>query len=289
MKKMCNREIYASEISEYLGVKWQGKDFYVTGPTTLKKAESGKFLFYNDYVEAADVTGALVISKKDSKFKKASVIHVDNPEISFYKVINEFFMDDMVPTIDKTADVGTDKVSRGVHVGKNSIIGPDVVIGANTWIGSNVVISGNVTIGKNCIIKDCAVIGSEGYHFVNDGSNYLTKPCLGNIRIEDNVLIGSNTSIELPLFDETVVGSNAKIDDLVNIGSACMIGEKVQLAAGSILCHNVLVGNDSFMGAGAVIRDGVRIGSKCIIGIGAVVLSNIEDSTRVAGNPASRI
>ncbi len=289
MKKLCKREIYASEISEYLGVKWNGKDFYVYGPSRSSKIGAGEILFYNGIKDIPDQGNTLVISSNAQKFKKASVISVVNPELDFYRVINEFFMDDVVPAIDKSSDVRTDKISRGVHVGRNSIIGEDVVIGANTWIGSGVVISGSVNIGKNCIIKDNAIIGSDGYHFVDDGVHYLTKPCLGSIRIEDNVLIGSNASIELPLFDETIIGANSKIDDLVNIGSICMIGDKVQIAAGSVLCHNVCIGRESFIGASTVVRDGVKIGTKCMVGIGSVVIGDVDNSSVVAGNPADRI
>ena len=117
----------------------------------------------------------------------------------------------------------------------------------------------------------------------------MEKPCLGSIYISDHVLIGSNTSIELPLFEETVIASNAKIDDLVNIGSNCNIGLKARIAASSILCHNVTIGENCFIGAGAVIRDDIHIGAQSLVGIGAVVLSNVDNNKCVAGNPAHEI
>ncbi len=290
MKELCKREIYASEISEYLGVKWMGNDFFVTGPTSLNSAEAGKFVLLNENEVLDNISELLVITGLESNYRGSAVIRVKQPEMAFYSVINEFFMDVKPPQIDGTAHISPSaKLSRGVSVGRNSIIESEVKVDANTYIGSGVIIRGNVHIGKNCIIKDNAVIGSEGYHFIDDGASYLEKPCLGSIHIGDHVLIGSNTSIELPLFDETRIESHVKIDDLANIGSNCKIGSKVLIAASSILCHKITVGRNSFIGAGAVIRDGLNIGEHSTIGIGAVVLGNVENNKRVAGNPAHEI
>jgi UDP-3-O-[3-hydroxymyristoyl] glucosamine N-acyltransferase len=290
MKKLCERKIYASEISEYLGIKWAGTDFYVFGPASITSAEPGRIVFYNGEHEVPDITNLLIITKEVITCKRSSVILVQDPEIAFYQVINEFYLENEISSINKEAEASTSaNISRGVSIGRNSIIGSDVTIGANSYIGAGVVIRGKVNIGKNCIIKDNAVLGSEGYHFIDNGVSYINKPCLGQINIKDNVLIGSNTSVELPLFDETVIGPDVKIDDLVNIGSNCLIGAKTRIAAGSILCHRVSVGQECFIGAGAVIRDSVPIGNHCIIGIGAVVLNTVGNNKRVAGNPAHEL
>lgn len=290
MKKLCKREIYASEISEYLGVKWRGRDFFVTGPASLNSLEPGKLVLYDPKKDLTDIPKLLVVAEMEADCKCSSVIHIKNPEIAFYKAVNEFFMDVEPPVIDKTAFISPSaKLSRGVSVGRNTVIESQVTIGANSHIGNGVFIRGNVHIGKNCIVKDNAIIGSEGYHFIDDGASYLEKPCLGSIHISDHVLIGSNTSIELPLFEETVIASNAKIDDLVNIGSNCKIGLKARIAASSILCHNVTIGENCFIGAGAVIRDDIHIGAQSLVGIGAVVLSNVDKNKCVAGNPAHEI
>lgn len=290
MKKLYNREIFASEISEYLGVKWTGSDFSVTGPTSLKSAKAEKFIFCSQSVDLSHIPNLLILAPKDVICKGAAVICIEEPEIAFYQVINEFFMDNEPTVIDKDAQIApTAKIGRGVSIGSNSIIGPEVTIGANTIIGSGVLIKGKTLLGKNCIIKDGAIIGSEGYHFVEHKAMYLMKPCLGSIRIADNVLIGSNTSIELPLFDETIIKSHVKIDDLVNIGSNCEVGFKARIAAGSVLSHNVQLGEHCYIGAGAVLRDGINTGANSLIGIGAVVLCNVDENKRVAGNPAREL
>lgn len=290
LKKLCKRDIYASEISEYLGVKWLGEDFFINGPASENFPEPGKVVLINENAFLPEIPDLLVITSKNSKFKGSAVIYVENPEMEFYRVINEFFMDVTPPMIHESAYISPfAKLSRGVSVGRNSVIESDVTIGANSYIGDGVIIRGKVQIGKNCIIKDNAVIGSEGYHFIDDGASYFEKPCLGKIRIGDSVLVGSNTSIELPLFDETIIEANAKIDDLANIGSNCIIGSKVCIAASSVLCHQVTIRENCFIGAGAVIRDCISVGAHSTIGIGAVVLNNIDNNKRVAGNPAHEI
>lgn len=290
MKNLRKREVCASEISEYLGTRWVGEDFYVEGPATIRSLRPGMMTYLPKGENFPNVSKALLITEEATENYESRFVVVKNPELAFYRVINEFFMDDEPLKIDANADISPGaNISRNVTVGRNSVIGTGVTIGANSVIGNNVNISGDVTLGKKCFIKDNAVIGSSGYHFISDSHMYLTKPCLGSIKIGDNVLIGNNTTIELPLFDETKIGDNVKIDDLVNIGSTCEIGSKTLIAAGTVLSHRVSVGRECFIGAGTVVRDGIKIGSAAIIGIGSVVISNVLEGKKYAGNPAREI
>src|SRR2546429_3290927 len=56
-----------------------------------------------------------------------------------------------------------------------------------------VVIYGNVEIGDRVIIHAGAVIGADGFGFVNDGAVHVKFPQIGKVIIQDDVEIGANT------------------------------------------------------------------------------------------------
>lgn len=285
MKKLVTRDVYASEVSEYLGVKWKYEDFIVTSPSSLQNIKEGSLIYVNKSEELPNIKNVLIIT--DIKTDRENVISVLNPLTDFYKVIDEFFMDEDNSFIDDTAVIGSNcSIGSAVSIGRNCILNGEVRIGNGATIGHNVIIYGNVEIGKNCIIKDNAIIGAQGFNYIFDGEKKIIIPSLGKIIIEENVHIGSNSSIELPKFDETRIKSYVKIDDLVNIGSNCVVNENACIIAGSILCHGVSIGKNSLVGAGVIIRDTVSIGDNCTIGMGSVVITDIKNNIKVAGNPA---
>ncbi len=133
--------------------------------------------------------------------------------------------------IDPTARLG-----EGVVVGPLAVIGADVVIGADSVIFSGAVIHERSVIGSRCVIHANAVIGGEGFGFEFVDGAHRKIPHLGIVRLEDDVEVGSGTTIDRARFGETFVGSGTKIDNLVqiahnvSIGRACIIVSQVGIA-----------------------------------------------------------
>lgn len=129
-------------------------------------------------------------------------------------------------------------VSDEVVIGENCKIGDEVVlkpgcvlyddveIGKNTLIHSNVVVYDNTKIGNNVIIHAGAVIGSDGFGNIENPDGSWTKiPHVGNTVIEDDVEIGSNSTVDRAFAGTTIIRKGARIDNLVQIGHNCDIGE----------------------------------------------------------------
>ncbi|MBO5921562.1 MAG: hypothetical protein J6Q48_04165, partial [Bacteroidaceae bacterium] len=115
-------------------------------------------------------------------------------------------------------------LGKGVYVGRFSCVGSKSVIGKDTQIYPQVYIGDNVTIGENCILypgvkvydgckigNNCilhanVVIGSDGFGFAptQDGS-YKKIPQTGNVILEDDVEIGSNTVVDRATMGSTIV------------------------------------------------------------------------------------
>ena len=140
----------------------------------------------------------------------------------------------------------------------NVTIGSDVSIGKNCILYPGVFINHNTCIGDNVIIHPNSVIGSDGFGLYKINDNWEKIPHIGSVIIENNVEIGSNTSIDRGLIDNTILRKNCKIDNLVQIA------------------HNVVIGENTAIAACTGIAGSTRIGSNCTIGGGVGINGHID-------------
>ena len=181
--------------------------------------------------------------------------------------------------IDAKAKIG-DQVFIGafVYIGEGAIIGNGVKIFPHTYIGNHVIVAENTiihpgvkiyhhcVIGKNVIIHAGTVIGGDGFGFAPQADGSFKKvPQIGNVIIEDNVEIGSNTTVDRATIGSTLIKSGAKLDNLLQIA------------------HNVEVGNNSVIAAQSGISGSTKIGNNVMIGgqVGIVGHLIIADGTKI--------
>jgi len=131
-------------------------------------------------------------------------------------------------------------------------IGTNVVIGDNTVIYPSVTVYRDCKIGNDCMIHANTVIGSDGFGFATNNLGEHKKIYQnGNVVIEDDVEIGSNVSIDRAVFGSTLIKKGVRIDNLVQVGHNCEIGEycvmvsQVGLAGSSKFGRNVVMGGQA--------------------------------------------
>jgi len=279
-------DVLASEIAEYLNRNLIGEDFIIKSPRCIKtKKFLGRYFIENQ----GDEDKILFITDEPTpSIPCAGYLISENPDLDLAYVLSEFFAVAPANTVHSTAIISDEaQLGRNVMVGANTLIGPDVQIGDNTKILNNVVINGPVRIGKFCVIKDGAIIGSEGWAFVEDeDGNAFHTPQLGVIVIGDHSWIGSNSTIERAMVEDTVISAYVKIDDLVHVGAGSIIGKRSMLTAGSIIAYNVIIGENVQIAPNAVIRENVRISNNVVVGQGAVVTTDLTADKVYVGNPA---
>ena len=130
------------------------------------------------------------------------------------------------------------------YVGQNVVLGENVKIYPNCFVGDNVVIGDNVilfagaklysetVIGNNCTIHSGAIIGADGFGFApNPDGTYTKIPQIGNVIIEDNVDIGSCTTIDRATMGSTIIRKGVKLDNKNQIAHTVEIGENTVIAA----------------------------------------------------------
>lgn len=203
--------------------------------------------------------------------------------------------------IDETTVIGKNcEIALGVVIGKNAIIGDNSKIDSNTVIGPSVQIGQDCLIGPNVSvfyslvgnkvsISAGAKIGNDGFGFVPGSDNHIKVPQLGRVLIEDNVEIGSNSTIDRGSGPDTVIGAGTKIDNLVHIahnvkvGRNCLIVGQVGISGSTEIGNFVVIGGQAGIAGHLHIGDGVKIAAK------SGVTGNIKAGVTVGGFPARPI
>jgi len=192
--------------------------------------------------------------------------------------------------IDKTAIINPKaKIGSNVFIGPNTYIG-DIEIGEGTIIYGNSYFYNNVKIGKNCVIHAGVIVGSDGFGFENDKKGeWLKFPQIGGVKIEDNVEIGSNSTIDKGTLNDTYIGNGVKIDNQCHIGHNVIIENNTIITAGVVIGGSTTIGRNCWIAPNVSIINGINIKENVFIGIGSVVVSNIKENSRIFGNPALNI
>ena len=295
--KTKSNSYYASEIAQYLDLPLVGENCEIYQPCSSVDPKNNSVMFLTnsekdrkyDFERVNNFSDFLAILPDSIRKKpQCSYLISKKPQLDFTRMLYKFFVEVPIKGIHPQAVIEENaKIGDDVSIGAGCFIGHEVHIGNHTIISNNTVITGKVTIGKNCVIKPNATIGSEGFNFLFDRNNLIHMPQLGEIVIKDYVWIGANSTIERSSLDQTVIESYVKIDDLVQIGDGTIVGESSEIAAGSILCARVCVGEKCWIAPNVTINSDLNVGDGAVIGIGSVVLRDVEANVVVCGNPAS--
>ncbi len=187
------------------------------------------------------------------------------------------------------AVIGPDaRIGRGTWIGPGVVIGPGVEIGRDCSVGANAVI-GFALIGDHVRILAGAVIGEPGFGVAAGRSGPVDAPQLGRVVVQDNVSIGAATCVDRGAWDDTVIGENSKIDNLVQIAHNVRLGRNCVIAALTGLSGSVTVGDGVMFGGQAGVADHLTIGEGAQIAAGAGVMHHVPAGERWAGSPAKPI
>ena len=186
-----------------------------------------------------------------------------------------------------------------VTIGRNSKIGdrvrlhPGVVIGDDCRVGDDTVIHANVSIYDGCeignrvIIHAGTVIGADGFGFARDEDGRQVKILqLGRVRIEDDCEIGANCAIDRGGFGDTVLRRGVKLDNFIQVGHNCDIGEDSVVAALTGFSGGTRVGRGCVIAGQVGTNQHITIGDGVTVMGQAGVTKSVRASAVVAGTPA---
>jgi UDP-3-O-[3-hydroxymyristoyl] glucosamine N-acyltransferase len=171
--------------------------------------------------------------------------------------------------------IGPDaEIGAGVVIGPNAVIGPGVAIGRGSRIGPNAVI-GFALLGDHVQVLAGAVIGQAGFGVAIGPQGPVEAPQLGRVILQDRVSIGANSTIDRGAFDDTVIGEDAKLDNLCHIAHNAQIGRGVIMAAYSAVSGSTKVGDGVIMGGRVGIADHLTVGDGASLAAGSGVMQDV--------------
>ena len=201
--------------------------------------------------------------------------------------------------IAETSTVGSDIYVGGfayigeyASVADNVKIYPQVYIGDGCTIGENTILYPGAKvypgckIGKNCIIHAGVVIGSDGFGFAPEDGVYKKIPQMGIVIIEDDVEIGSNTTIDRAVMDATIVRKGVKLDNLIQVAHNVEIGANTVMAAQVGISGSTKIGDHCVIGGQVGLGGHITIGNNTSIGAQSGIISNIKEGSQILGSPA---
>lgn len=274
----------------------------INSVASLESSNQNSISFFNNpkYLDLLKITkAAIVITNAESlAFRKGSAIVSNNPYLYFAKV-SRLLNPSKVPKkgISKSAMIHpTCKLGQNIFIGPNVVIEENVsiadgvtvhagviiesdnIIGDNSTIHPNVVIKTNTIIGRNCTIYAGSVIGSDGFGYAKDNDKWFAIPQIGKVIVGDNVDIGANSTIDRGTLDDTIISSGVKIDNLVQIGHNCVIGENTIIAGCVGIAGSAKIGKNCAIGGAAMILGHLSIADNVIISPGSMITRSIKNS-----------
>lgn len=304
----------AGQIADQLnGIVIGDKEVDISSLSKIEEGVKGSLTFlanpkYTEYIYNTKASAAIVSNDfKPTKEIKTTLIKVKDPYSSFTTLLELFNINDSNKSgISKLSEINkTSSISKSSFIGSFTIIGKNcmiedecfiheqVFIGDNVKIGSGtkiypgVKILNDTIIGKKCIIHSLCCIGSDGFGFTpnNDGS-YKKIPQTGNVIIEDNVEIGSNSTIDRATIGSTIIRKGVKLDNQIQIAHNVEIGENTAIAAQSGIAGSTKIGKNCMIGGQVGIIGHIKIGDNVKIQAQAGVTSDVESNSRITGTPA---
>lgn len=307
-------KLTVAELAEILNGNFIGKgSTLLHGLSKIEEAREGEITFISNpkYMPWLNKTNAsVIILNRNIEFENKNsknLIFVDNSYLSFIKLLNKFSKKTIQHNgIHKNSSIHhSSDLGNNISVGQSSVIGPNCKIGDNVIIMDNVTIQESVSIGNDCVIYSGArigyntiigdkcilhfncVLGSDGFGFVpNDDNEYVKTPQIGNVRIGNNVEIGSNSSIDRATLGSTVIGDGVKIDNLVQIAHNVKIGNNTVIAGQCGIAGSTKVGKNCQIGGQVGIAGHLDIGNNVKINGGASVFRNAKNNSILRGSPA---
>lgn len=310
-----SKKITHTKLADLVGGKLvRGRaDEEVIGLNSIQAAVAGEvtFLGNNRYAAAllaSRATAVLVPAGFSAEVGDKAVIEVDNPTLAFSTVI-KLFGPEPKPVIwgvhplafvaeSAVFDPQRVSIGAGVVVGEEAKIGSGTTIAANCYLGDGVVLGGdcvlhpNVVIRERCVlgsrvfIHSGSVVGSDGFGYELHRGRHQKIEQVGIVQIDDDVEIGSCTTIDRARFGRTWIGEGTKIDNLVQIGHNCVLGKHCVVVSQTGISGSTVIGDFVTMGGQVGVAGHLEITDHVLLMAKSGVTKSIPEPGAYTGYPA---
>jgi UDP-3-O-[3-hydroxymyristoyl] glucosamine N-acyltransferase len=280
-------------------------DIEIAGAAGLDDAKPGDVTFlanprYTPRVNATKAS-AIYLSEAAQIEREIPVLRAKDPYLAYTRALRLFHPEpEFIAFVHESAVIDpTARVAANVWIGAGVVVGPACRIAEGARLHPNVTIYENVTIGKDStihsgtvirersqigervVIHNNVVVGCDGFGYAKDEQkSWLKIPQAGRVVIGDDVEIGAGTTIDRASVGESRIGRGTKIDNLVQIGHSCTIGED------SLLCAQVGLAGSSHIGSRVILAGQAGVAGHLTIGDDVVLTAKSATSHDV---PAGKV
>ena len=301
-------KIKLSALAEKLGLDHTGEDIEVSGVNTLDKAgpDEISFLVNPKYVsELATTRAGCVLTSGPYVEQVERALVSSNVYMDLAKVVNLFAEPqgcltgqselayvhpdaevDGTATVYPFAFIGADAV-----VGSHTVIFPGCYVGEGSSVGAgcilypNAVVMGGLTVGDRVILQPGAVLGGDGYGYAQTPAGHMKIPQIGDVVLEDDVEVGTNSAIDRAALDTTRIGKGTKVDNLVQIGHNVQVGEHCLIIGQVGIGGSTRIGNGVVLAGQVGVADNADIGDGTMVGAQSGISGKIKPGSKLAGTP----
>lgn len=307
-------EFTARQIAAVLDGTLDGNpDVAISRLSKIEEGVPGSITFlanpkYTPYIYTTNAT--IVVVNRDFQPEqeiRATLVRVNDAYTAFAKLLelynqikNEKVGISSLAFVSPSATIGENVyIGELAYVGDNVTIGDSTKIFPHTFLGDNVKVGSNTTlyagvivysdniIGSNCTIHGGVVIGADGFGFApQEDKNYKKVAQIGNVIIEDDVEIGSNTTIDRATLGSTILRRGVKLDNLIQVAHNVEIGENTVIAAQTGISGSTKIGKNCMIAGQVGLVGHIVIGDEVKIGAQAGVPGDVKDGSILLGSPA---
>ncbi len=301
-----------SEIARLVGGDIEGEgEREIRGVAALETATEQELAFAEgerSLNRAAGCRAGCILVGKGVKIADHTTVAVQNPRLEFIHAAEALHPPGVVRTgIHPTAVIADNtRLGPEVSAGPYVVIEPGASVGAGTVLGAGVYVGEGVTIGSHCVLHPRVsiypgvrvgdrvvlhagvVLGSDGFGYLFAEGRHQKFPQLGGLIIEDDVEIGSNSTIDRGSLGTTRIGAGTKIDNLVQVAHNVRIGRHSIIAAQTGISGSVEIGDYVTLAGQVGVADHVRIEDGAVIGAQAGIPTGkaVRKGSVMWGTPA---
>ncbi len=301
-----------SELAEQTGAQVEGDgELEITSAAGLDEAQAGHVTFlanprYTPRVQTTRAT-AIYLGAGVEAGREIAILRVPDPYLAYTRALRLFHPESTfepfihpAAVIDPTAQLDNNlwigacavigrnvTLAAGVRVYPNATIYDGVSVGADSVIHSGVALRAGTQVGARVTIHNNVVVGSDGFGYAKDeAGRWLKIPQTGRVVIEDDVEIGAGTTIDCASVGETRIRRGAKLDNLVQIGHSCTVGEDALLCAQVGLAGSSHIGRRVILAGQAGVAGHLTIGDDAVITAKSATSHNVPPGKVLSGIPA---
>lgn len=277
------------DIAAWINADIKGnRELLIEGINEIHKVRRGDITFVDHpkyFSTALQSEASAIIVPADMECPEGKCLFiVEHPFIAYEHIVNRYRpIEALVPEEDP------EEIHPSAIIEPGAIIGQHVRIGKNSHVQAGAVIRPYSYLGERVVIQSGAIIGAQAFYFKKWTDHYQPWTGCGRVIIEDDVWIGSCSSIAQGVSGDTIIGKGTKIDCQVMIGHGVVIGKHCIIAGQVGIAGKTIIGDWCTIYGQVGIVQNLKIGDRSIILAGTGVTKDLEGGKTYFGIPAEEV